>query len=104
MKIPSSFKLLGKTITVQYDNDLRYRENCSGEARYRTNTIHLQPSSGSWPVTQESTEHTFLHELTHHILQAQGKTDLRNDEEFVDLFSGLLHQALTTMEYKQELS
>ena len=40
--------------------------------------------------------HTYLHEVTHAILDAMGKEDLSKDEEFVDMFSGLLHQVLTT--------
>lgn len=40
-------------------------------------------------------EHTFLHELTHAVLHSMDHP-LYEDEAFVDTFSGLLHQALTS--------
>lgn len=100
MKIPKRFKLFGHTIEVVQDHSLRFRENCNGEARYRTRTIMLSPSAPNYPRIQSDIEHTFLHELTHWILHELNEIDLRNNEKFVDTFAGLLHQALTTSEYK----
>jgi len=102
MKIPKRFNLFAQTTTIEYDEQLHFRENCSGEARYRTNRILLQPSTDQHPRIQSQIEQTFCHELVHHILHAQNKHALRDDEEFVDTFAALLHQALTTMEYDDE--
>ncbi len=45
-------------------------------------------------------EGTFCHELVHIMLYFAGEHELRNNEKFVDVFSGLLHQALTTAVYE----
>lgn len=100
MKIPKRFKLLGHTITVEYDSMLDGRNGCIGEARYTTNSIALQPNTDTFnrPVSQQ--EQVFLHELTHHILNEMNEHELRGNEKFVDIFASLLHQALTSMEYE----
>jgi hypothetical protein len=102
MRIPTRFKLLGHTITVEYDHMLDGRNGCTGEARYTTNSIALQPNTDTFNRPTSQREHVFLHELTHHILNEMNEHDLRSNEKFVDVFSGLLHQALTTMEYENE--
>jgi hypothetical protein len=105
MKIPSRFKLFGQTITVVVGNhQFIDQEGTYGEAHYRKDTIYLRPPSEVVPVTKEMQEHSFLHELTHFLLYnaedaRNNKVLLHSDEGFVDLFSHLLHQALTTMEY-----
>jgi len=99
MKIPKRFKLLGHSITVEYDPMLDGRNGCTGEARYTTNSIALQSNTDTFSRPHSQQEHVFLHELTHHILNEMNEHDLRSNEKFVDVFSGLLHQALTTMEY-----
>ena len=100
MKIPKKFKLHGHTITVEYSNDMRDEDDAVGKASYRAQKIILQPICVGYNRTRTSIEHTFLHELTHHILNEMAEHDMMNNEKFVDLFSALLHQALTTMEYK----
>jgi hypothetical protein len=66
---------------------------------YSKNVIEIQKNNGGITRPTEMQEHTFLHELTHFILNAMGESELRGNEKFVDVFSGLLHQALVTMEY-----
>lgn len=100
MRIPQRFKLMGHTITVEYDPMLDGRNGALGEARYTTNSIALQPNTDTFNRPQSTQEHVFLHELTHHILNEMNEHELRGNEKFVDVFSGLLHQALTTMEYE----
>jgi hypothetical protein len=100
MQIPKRFKLLGHTITVEYDPMLDGRNGTLGEARYTTHSIALQPNTDTFSRPQSMQEHVFLHELTHHILNEMNEHDLRSNEKFVDVFAGLLHQALTTAEYE----
>ena len=94
LKIPKRFKLLGETITVRYCNDMLLNGSY-GMASYKNNEIVLQDTNT--PV--EKREHTFYHELTHHILSTMGEDKICSNEKFVDVFSGLLHQAIQTSEY-----
>jgi hypothetical protein len=97
MKIPKRFKLAGQTIQVIIDKELQHREDLWGLTVYRENKILLDEAIAR---PQTGQEQTFLHELVHWILYAM-ESDLRTDEKFVNLFSNFLHQALTTMEYKE---
>jgi predicted SprT family Zn-dependent metalloprotease len=101
MRIPTRFKLLGRTITVENDPQLIFTEGATGMAHYRTSRIRLQPHCYEQPVLADDREKTFLHELVHHILVNMEQPKLNDDEKFVNLFAGLLHQALTTMEYDE---
>ena len=108
MKIPSSFKLLGQSITVSIDPNLSNKRDCTGEAHYRTNQILLQDSSGYDGRAADKIEHDFCHELVHFLLyygsgaiNHELKEPAHKNEELVDLLAGLLHQSLTTMEYKE---
>lgn len=100
MKIPKKFKLLGHTIEVMEDNSRYYEKNSYGACSYEQHWIKLVMPSEHHPVTETSLEHTFLHELVHMMLYYTEHSDLTDNEKFVDLFAGLLHQALTTMEYE----
>lgn len=99
MKIPKSFKLMGVVIDVEYDKLLGSREASRGVAEYSSNKIILQPKVEGNEVPKTVLEQVFFHELVHWICYKLGRDALRNDESFVESFSGLLHQALTTMEY-----
>lgn len=104
MKIPKKFKLLGHTIDVVIERDLSNKTDCLGETRYRYNQIALQSiSSKERQRSNTHLEHTFLHEVTHWILHAMHETDLSNNEKFIEQFSGILHQILTTMEGEYKL-
>lgn len=96
--IPSSFELLGVTYTVEFEDDLIGRTDNVGEADYRYRKIRLQSLKAGVPINSEKQEQTYLHEVTHHILEIMG-SKLKNDEQFIELFAGLLHQALVTSVY-----
>ena len=98
IKIPKSFYLHGQKIKIEFNNNLRNLENDVGQADYRQSKIILQPIEKGYP-NNEQLEQIFLHELIHHILDHMGKIDLRNNDEFIDLFANLLHQAFQTAEY-----
>ncbi len=112
MNIPSRFKLFGQTIEVVLSHKpfvTAERDGCVGFASYRLNQIQISPDCEGRPRTQEQIEQTFLHELVHHIsylaggtVRLKGDAYLHQQEEFVDLFASLLHQALTTAEYSGE--
>ena len=92
MKIPGSFQLLGKSYSVRIIPEREWTESetwgvCSPEKR------QIIIKGG---LSRETTEHVYLHEVTHAILDAMGRDRLYADESFVDLLSGLFHQALTS--------
>ena len=72
MKIPTKFKLLGQTITVEFQDDIAHFDDLVGCASYRKNKIILQPSTKQTPINKEKIEHNFLHELMHFILYYAG--------------------------------
>lgn len=101
VKIPTKFNLFGKTITVKMDQTLSYDADYCGVAKYRINEIRLQPNVKGIAIPQTTVEQTFYHELVHFILDAMRKNDMSNDEQFVDVFAALLHQAMQTAEYEE---
>jgi predicted SprT family Zn-dependent metalloprotease len=87
--------LHGRTITVSFDTNLNIGHSCIGICQHHTGEIKLQPPS-TYPMANDLVDATFFHEMTHAILYAMGREDLNQDENFVDVFSGLFHQALKT--------
>ena len=98
LPVPTSFNLHGMTIQVRYDKNLIRNDDNTGEARYRSGEIVLCDPSTMW-CTPEQFEQVFYHELVHMILH-QMHNKLHEDEDFVDLFASLLHQALQTMTFE----
>jgi predicted SprT family Zn-dependent metalloprotease len=99
MRIPIRFKLLGHTINVEYDKRMDFNEGATGMAHYRTKKIRLQPHSEEHPVLQSDLEQIFIHELLHHCFSTIEEHKLCKDEILVNRLAGVLHQAITTMEY-----
>lgn len=100
MNIPKRFKLFGQTIEVEMQEYLNDKSDCRGQTKYRENKIYLQMIDGKYysrPV--ENLDQTFCHELVHWILYLMHEK-LEEDEKFVEVFSSLLHQALTTAQYE----
>jgi hypothetical protein len=94
MKIPSSFRLMGHKVTVEQIPPIKWKhKDCVGIFKPQDLKIEIRKGKGTGPA------HTFAHELTHAILSALNHP-LNDDEAFVDNFAGLLHQALSTAEYK----
>ena len=92
MKIPSSIKLLGHTITVEVVSKREWDiEDAVAVWIPQEYKIRLMRQ----PRARLS--HAYLHELTHAVLDSMGHK-LARDESFVDLFSGLMSQALETGE------
>ena len=92
-RIPTSFKLMGHTITVQviskseweYDDELGFWDP-------EKNEILL--------LRQRRTllMHCFMHEVMHAVLDMMSHKQAR-DEAFVDQVAGLLSQVMETAEY-----
>jgi predicted SprT family Zn-dependent metalloprotease len=99
-QIPESFQLHGQTIRVIWVETLQAKNDARGEAHLRSNEIHLQSHTASVPNPPTDIEQAFVHELIHWILN-QMNHKLNNNEAFVNLFASLLHQALTTAEYRK---
>ena len=92
MIIPKQFKIFGLTIKVKQPWKVDKDDNW-GEASIAKKTIKVKRS-----LNKEQKEVTYLHELTHIILDSLEYNDLSHDEDFVERFSKALHQALTTQE------
>jgi len=96
MKIPETFSIFGKTVTVRCDEQALVVESDAGHAGYRNETIVLLPAENMDRFSRQSREQTFCHEVVHHWMHALNLDDLRNDERTVDNLGSLLHQFLVT--------
>jgi predicted SprT family Zn-dependent metalloprotease len=99
IQIPSSFNLHGQHIDVVLVEHIGSENGTLGEARLAKNEIALQTNANGFRRSNSQIEQTFLHELVHFILSHMGHNELCAEEQFVDGFSHLLHQALVTMAY-----
>lgn len=100
LRIPSEFQLMGRTIRVEWTPELVSAKQAVGESVFMDDLIRLH--KGPPEMSAQAAENTFLHELVHFCLHMMGQKDLTYNEEFVRLFSGLLHQALVTARYTAE--
>jgi hypothetical protein len=96
-KIPKKFKLMGHTINVEFDN-LLFKDQMQGEARYRLNKIVLQPPTIENPYDKTIILSTFYHELMHFIFQYLSEYELRDNEKLVNNIADLLTQYTLTKE------
>ena len=95
MRIPVSFRLMAHTIKVRAVPFDKWRhEDHVGRYDADKQLIEVRHQPGT------QSEHIYTHELVHAILTAMGHP-LNQDEGFVDNFSGLLHQAMTTSRYAE---
>jgi hypothetical protein len=91
MKIPATFNLLGNVIAVTIIDAKDWKEkDCVGFYNSFVSEIAILKRSSTLM------EHTFLHEMMHAVLTAMGQDKLSKNEAFVDMSSGLIHQALST--------
>lgn len=94
-KIPNEFTVGGQDIKVQLVNRIPYNV---GEACLSTGTIKIALTNGSEEINTESYNlNTFLHEVTHTILDTMGEKELSSNEKFVSTFSSFLTEAIRTM-------
>jgi hypothetical protein len=88
VKLPKSFELYGRTITVVY-SDLQ--DAACAIWQSDLDRITVDPD-----LPKDTKAQSFLHECCHAWLEALGREDLSQDERFVDSLSGLMHQMLKT--------
>lgn len=88
MKIPGSFELFGRTIRVEV---VPLPPEDSGEWDADAGVIRIAPGKDD-----DGNYHAFLHEFVHAALEACGEADMSEEEKFVEVFSGLIHQMLKT--------
>ncbi|AGO48580.1 hypothetical protein Phi18:3_gp068 [Cellulophaga phage phi18:3] len=99
MKIPKSFNLFATTINVEFDSETLSYNSTLGDCSFCDNKINLSYSYKGNPIPESTIVDTFYHERTHVILDAMGRHELSQDEEFVEVFSRLLRQADETAEF-----
>lgn len=95
MKIPQKFTLFAEKWTVVESGSWLDCRNANGNCNYEKHVISLQPADNQDGLTMAGIEHTFLHELLHAIAHT---ANVELGEQDIDVMSGLLHQAIETME------
>lgn len=90
MVIPKSFSIFGLSFKVKQLVKVDSKDNW-GESSISKKQLIVKKG-----LNQEQKEITYLHEVTHTILNCLEYNDLSNDEDFVERFSKALHQVITT--------
>ena len=99
MKIPKKFMCFGHWVDVVYDPELMKKSGILGFMSFEENLICLQPNCEGMGISETQVQETYLHEKAHYILMAIGRSDLSEDENFVNLFSRVEYQILETSVY-----
>ena len=95
MKIPKSFKLLGREFKIEYSTTLNHDAGRVGELDFKRGIITLHEPNGF--SDKSYIEQTFCHELVHALFYSIAEDELAQNEKVVDALGGVLHQALETM-------
>ncbi len=91
--IPKSFRLMGHTYRVEVVDEKDWLEDDDvGACHHERHLILIRANQDD-----SAKQHTFCHELVHAILGRMGENELDDDEQFVDVFGALLHQAWTSI-------
>ena len=93
--IPRSFWLMGHQITVQVVPEKDWT-NEDAVGLWATAKCEMLIRGDRAEQIQQQ---VFCHELVHAILEKMGEDKLCGDEQFVDVFGSLLHQAWTSAKY-----
>jgi len=102
-RIPATVNLFGSTIRTELDEELVTRTGNEGEADFLNKKIRLQPPAEGYKIDIESEGEIYCHELTHWILYMAGFEKDAHNEKKVEIIGKLLHQALNTMQYNDEV-
>lgn len=92
MKIPKSFQLHGTTYEVSCVPEKDWEGEADELGYFMPQQRRIVVKAGD----REIMDHTFCHELVHAVLTHMGEDKLTRNEKFVDMFGGLLHQAMTS--------
>lgn len=93
-KIPQKYKVGGQEMNVEFIENMSNLGECSVCEGY----VRIANNSNGQKQSESSKLNTFMHELTHSILDTMGNYELSKDEIFVSSFAALLTEAITTME------
>lgn len=93
MKIPSRFKLMGCEWTVRIIPAAEWQDaETVGLCSFERGEITIKQRDRA-----DLMEQVLMHEYIHAVLEAM-HSKLYDDEDFVDIVAGLLHQVLVTAE------
>lgn len=99
LTLPKKLKVGDNWYSVDVAESMRERMYM-GEVHYGKRTITLaRKSYHGIPLKLSALHETFWHELTHAILESMGRTDLDNDENFVEEFSARLSKAIASARF-----
>lgn len=103
MRIPTSFKLIGKTIKVIIDDNSTRAVGDYGRAYYELDEIRFVSYKENTGMSRAVYERGIIHEVVHFLLSEIEEDGINlplfANERFVDRLAGVLHQFLTTAEY-----
>jgi hypothetical protein len=95
-----SFQIGAKTYTVELEkNAQRYKDKKNdlvGRAMSPLGKIVVWDEWDGEKIPDDQIEQTIFHEMVHTILNEMNRFELSENEEFVQTFSLLLHQAIRT--------
>jgi hypothetical protein len=99
LTLPKKLKVGDNWYSVDVAETMRERLYM-GEVHYGKRTITLaRKSYHGVPLKLSALHETFWHELTHAILESMGRTELNNDEDFVEEFSNRLAKAIASARF-----
>ena len=100
MRIPKRFSVLGHQVTVKFDPESLDQLGACGSWSLGNAVIRLVPEDSAH--NRRMVEHAFCHEWVHCMLEMIGEKKLSENEKFVDLLAGVLHQSLSSMQGELE--
>ena len=95
-KTPTTFKLLGRTVTVKIIPDLAHEYEETGYWRDSKNLIGLQKPDDKH--AKDVMEAAFWHEAVHAMFDSLGYDELSKDEKLVEQLAQCIYQIITTAE------
>ena len=99
LTLPKKLRIGDNWYSVDVAETMRERMYV-GEVNYAKRTITLaRKSYHGIPLKLSALHETFWHELTHAILESMGRTQLNNDEDFVEEFSNRLAKAIASARF-----
>lgn len=97
-QVPTSIQLGGSTINIQIvDNPMETGNDAW--VSMSDSRIRISKAKCGLPCSNDYIESSYYHELVHAILSTMDKKELNENEEFVEGFGNLLHQAIKTAKY-----
>ena len=99
MSLPKKVKVGNRWYSVEVVEAMRDK-SIMGRVNYTDRTIELgKRTHHGVPFKLSALHETFWHELTHAILDNMNRTELNNDENFVEEFSTRLAKAIQSARF-----